>query len=166
MRAACPLEVRVTFLTPQTPQFEPPGLARQMPQQELQRERGDSALSGSKVSVSAEETEDSALPSREVSRPTPPAAMGHMPPSPVPAGAWMRSPLRVPVVYQAPNPSGPVPSERFVPVAPSMVPAPAPTTPPAGTRRPAGVVGQMPVMRSTSVGRSVGAVVSGLAKGG
>lgn len=148
-------------MTPQTPQFDPPGLARQMPQQELQRQRVDS---GSKVSVSAEETEDS-LPSREVSRPTPPAPMARMP-SPAPA-TWVRAP--VPMVFQAPA-AGPVPSERFVPVAPPMVPTvpgttvptTVPTTPPAGTRQPAGVVGQMPVMRTASVGRSsVGAAVSG-----
>ena len=34
--------------TPQTPQFEP-GLARQMPQQELQRQRVDSGLSGTRI---------------------------------------------------------------------------------------------------------------------
>lgn len=148
-------------MTPQTPQFDPPGLARQLPQQELQRQRAD-GISGSKVSVSAEETEDS-QPSREVSRPTPPAPMARMP-SPAPA-TWVRAP--VPMVFQAP--SGPVASERFVPVVPP-VPVPVvppvsstvPTTPPAGTRRPAGVVGQMPVMRTASVGRSsVGAAVSG-----
>eukprot|EP00435_Cladocopium_sp_Y103_P057434 s1456_g19.t1 len=152
-------------MTPQTPQFDQPGLARQMPQQELQRQRVDSGISGSKVSVSAEETEDSA--SREVSRPTPPPPMARMP-SPAPA-TWVRAP--VPMVFQANPSAGPVPSERFVPVAPPMVatvptgpttvPTTVPTTPPAGTRRPAGVVGQMPVMRTASVGRSVGAAVSG-----
>ena len=141
-------------MTPQTPQFEP-GLARQMPQQELQRQRVDSGLSGSKVSVSAEETESS-QPSREVSRPTPPQPVGRM--TLPKAGPWLRSP--VPVVYQAPAASaGPIASERFVPVAPAVQTTMGVT--PSGTRRPVGVVGQMPVTRSQSVGPTVGAAISG-----